>query len=91
MIFLTKGGAVSKSKNVMVLVARINKETRQFDEMVIHVNECNLKDKVTARCPECQERVVLMLSGNPRRLLHQRIDVQGCTGLPKRLSCGTWT
>lgn len=53
-----------KSKNVMVQVARINKETRQYDEMIIHVNDCILRDKETARCPECQERVVLMLSGD---------------------------
>ena len=55
---------MNKSKNVMVQVARLNLETREFKEKVIHVNECVLKDKNTARCPECGERVVLMLSGD---------------------------
>jgi hypothetical protein len=55
---------MSKSKNVMVMVARINKESRDFEEKVIHVNECVLKDKNTARCPECEERVILMLTGD---------------------------
>jgi hypothetical protein len=55
---------MNKPKNVMVQVARMNRETRQFDEIIIHINECNLKDRNSARCPECQERVNLMLTGD---------------------------
>ena len=60
---------MTKTKNVMVQVARMNLETRQFEEKVIHVDECVLKDKHTARCPECQERVTLMLEGDRHSIL----------------------
>jgi len=67
-----------KSKNVMVQVARLNLETRDFEEKIIHVNDCILKDKVTARCPECQERVTLMLTGD-RHYEHKTRAAKSCS------------
>ena len=69
---------MTKSKNVMVQVARINLETRQFEEKIIHVYECVLKDKNTARCPECQERVTLMLEGD-RHYEHKTRAGKNCS------------
>jgi hypothetical protein len=69
---------MTKSKNVMVQVKRINLETRQFDEIIIHVDKCILKDKHTARCPECQERVVLMLTGD-RHYEHKTRAGKNCS------------
>ena len=53
-----------KEKNLFVQVVRFNKETRNFDEVVIHVKDCIPKDRLSARCPECGQRVRLMLAGD---------------------------
>jgi hypothetical protein len=52
------------TKNVMVQVSRLDKEKKDFVDIVLNINECNLKDRKSARCPECQERVNLMLTGD---------------------------
>ena len=52
------------TKNVMVQVSRLDKEKKDFVDIVLNINECNLKDRNSARCPECQERVNLMLTGD---------------------------
>ncbi len=52
-----------KEKNLMVQVCRFD-EKKNLIEVVVHINECTLKDRQWARCPECKERVKLMLSGD---------------------------
>ena len=53
-----------KEKNVMVQVSRIDMEKRDFVDLIVHINECTNKDRPSARCPECDERVRLMLTGD---------------------------
>lgn len=53
-----------KEKNVMVQVPRYDFEKKDFVDVVIHINDCVLKDRQSARCPECGERVRLMLKGD---------------------------
>lgn len=53
-----------KDKNVMVQVPRYDLEKKEFVDVVIHINDCTKKDRLSARCPECQEKVRLMLTGD---------------------------
>jgi hypothetical protein len=69
---------MNKSQNVLVQVTRINRETREIEEKIIHVDECVLKDKHTARCPECKERVSLMLEGD-RHYEHKTRAGKNCS------------
>jgi hypothetical protein len=61
------------TKNVMVQVSRLDKEKKDFVDIVLNINECNLKDRSSARCPECQEKVRLMLTGD----MHYEHETRG--------------
>ena len=53
-----------KEKNVLVLVARYDVEKKDFVDVVVDINECTKKDRLWAKCPECGEKVRLMLTGD---------------------------
>jgi ribosomal protein S27AE len=69
---------MNKTQNVLVQVTRINRETREIEKKIIHADECVLKDKITAKCPKCGERVFLMLEGD-RHYEHKVIQVKDCS------------
>ena len=62
-----------KEKNVMVQVPRYDLEKKDFVDIVININECTKKDRRSARCPECQQKVRLMLTGN----MHYEHEARG--------------
>jgi hypothetical protein len=64
---------MNKPKNLMVQVSRLDKEKKDFVDIVININECKKSDRRSARCPECQEKVRLMLTGD----MHYEHETRG--------------
>ena len=70
-----------KLKNKLVQVARYDLEKKDIVDIVIHINECRKMDRLSARCPECLERVRLILTGEKHYEHLSRI--KPCTFLKK--------
>ena len=67
-----------KQKNIMVQVARYDVEKKDFVDVVVNINECTLKDRQWARCPECGERVKLMF-GEDKHYEHETRAGKPCS------------
>jgi hypothetical protein len=79
-----------KEKNVMVKVARYNPSKDGLEDMIVHINECTDSDKKLARCPECDERVMLKLRGEQKHYVHDNNKGKPCSFKPAEPEAPTW-